>query len=175
LSGRHEYLRGPHQASREAVSEVAPLSGTDLSKPVVVGIAEDALVAFGIAAILHGVADPAVELQKTFAEVIGEYYPGKPIVHKWCGVDAPLAPLDKTVTEAITWMRSIELVLTQIRGSFGGSANLLQLANPRSTECLDSAEYPSPNAITRLFGLTSGRRRRHRRALVAPTLASCCC
>jgi hypothetical protein len=85
-----------------------PLSGTDLSKPVVVGVAEDALVAFGIAAALNGVADPAVELQKNFAEVIGENYPGKPIVHKWCGIDAPLAPLDKTVTEAITLMRSNE-------------------------------------------------------------------
>jgi hypothetical protein len=108
-----EYLRGQDQASREAFSalapprgEVPPLSGTDLSKPVVVGVAEDAVVAFGMAAALRGVADPAVELQKKFAEVIGENYPGKPIVDKWCGVDTSLAPLDKTVTEAITLMRS---------------------------------------------------------------------
>jgi len=108
-----EYLRGRDQASREAFSalapprgEVPPLSGTDLSKLVVVGVAEDAMVAFGMAAALRGVADPAVELQKNFGEVIGENYPGKPIVDKWCGVDAPLAPLDETVTEAITLMRS---------------------------------------------------------------------
>jgi hypothetical protein len=108
-----EYLRGQDQASREAFSalapprgEVPPLSGMDLSKPMVVGVAEDAVVAFGMAAALRGEADPAVELQKTFAEVIGENYPGKPILEKWCGVDVPLAPLDKTVTEAITLMRS---------------------------------------------------------------------
>jgi hypothetical protein len=108
-----EYLRGQDQASREAFSvlapprgEVPPLSGTDLSNPVIVGVAEDAVVAFGMAAALRGEADPAVELQKNFAEVIGENYPGKPIVDKWCGVDVPLASLDKSVTEAITLMRS---------------------------------------------------------------------
>jgi hypothetical protein len=89
-----EYLRGQDQASREAFSVLAPprgevplLSGTDLSKPMVVGVAEDAVVAFGMAAALRGVADPAVELQRLFAEVIGENYPGKRIVDKWCGVD----------------------------------------------------------------------------------------
>jgi hypothetical protein len=71
--------------------EVPALSGTDLSKPVVASVAENAVVAFGMAAALRGVADPAVELQKNFAEVIGENYPGKPIVDKWCGVDTPLA------------------------------------------------------------------------------------
>jgi hypothetical protein len=108
-----EYLRGQDPASRGAFSalapprgEVPPLSGTDLSKPVVVGVAEDAVLAFGVAAALRGVADPAVELQKNFTEVVGENYPGKPIVDKWCGVDVPLAPLDKTVTEAIALMRS---------------------------------------------------------------------
>jgi hypothetical protein len=108
-----EYLRGQDPASREAFSalalprgEVPPLSGTDLGKPAVVGIAEDAVVAFGMAAALNGVADPAVELQKEFAEVIGEDYPGKPIVDKWRGVDVPLAPLDKTVIEATTSLRS---------------------------------------------------------------------
>jgi hypothetical protein len=108
-----EYLRGQDQATREAFTalapphgEVPPLSGTELSKPEVVAIAEDAVVAFGMAAALRGVADPAVELQKNFVEVIGENYPGKPIVDKWCGVDVPLAALDKTVTEAITLMRS---------------------------------------------------------------------
>jgi hypothetical protein len=108
-----EYLREQDQAPREAFSALAPprgevpqLSGTDLSKPVVAGVAEDAVVAFGMAAALRGVADPAVELQKHFAEVIGENYPGKPIVDKWCGVDTPLAPLDKSVTEAIALMRS---------------------------------------------------------------------
>jgi len=108
-----EYSRGQDQASHEAFSalapprgEVPPLSGPDLSKPEVVSVAEDAVVAFGIAATLRGVADPAVELQRNFAEIIGENYPGKPIVDKWCGVDAPLAPLDKTVTEAITLIRS---------------------------------------------------------------------
>jgi hypothetical protein len=108
-----EYLRGQGQASREAFSalapprgEVPPLSGRDLSKPMVVGVAEDAVVAFGMAAALRGAADPAVELQKDFTDIIGENYPGKPIVDKWCGADVPLAPLDKTVTEATTLMRS---------------------------------------------------------------------
>jgi hypothetical protein len=59
-----------------------------------------------MAAVLRGVPDPAVELQKSFAEVIGENYPGKRIVDEWCGVDVPLEPLDKTVTEAIRSMRS---------------------------------------------------------------------
>jgi hypothetical protein len=80
-----EYLRGQDQASREALSalapprgEVPPLSGTDLSKPVVVGVAEDALVAFGIAAALNGVADPAVELPKIFAELSAKTIPASP-------------------------------------------------------------------------------------------------
>jgi hypothetical protein len=73
---------------------------------VVVGFAEDAVVAFGMVAALRGVADPAVELQKSFAEAIDESFPGKRIVDKWCGVDVPLEPLDKTVTEAIRSMRS---------------------------------------------------------------------
>ena len=108
-----EYLRGQHQAYRETFSalapprgEVPPLSGTDLSNAVVVGVAEDAIVAFGMVAALRGVADPAVALQKHFAEVIGGSYPGKTVVDKWCGVDVPLGPLDVTVTEAITLMRS---------------------------------------------------------------------
>jgi hypothetical protein len=108
-----EYLRGQHQAYREAFGalapprgEVPPLSGADLSKPVVVGVAEDSIVAFGMVSALRSVADPAVELQKKLAEVIGENYPGKPIVDKWRGVDAPLGPLDMTVTEAITLLRS---------------------------------------------------------------------
>jgi len=41
-----------------------------------------------------------------FAEIIGDNYPGKLIVDKWRGVDVPLAPLDRTVTEAIVLMRS---------------------------------------------------------------------
>lgn len=108
-----EYVREQGQASHEAFSalapprgEVPPLSGTDLSKAAVVGVAEDAVVAFGMAAALRGVADPVVELQKNLAEVIDENYPGKPIVDKWCGIDVPLAPLDQAVTEAITLMRS---------------------------------------------------------------------
>ena len=107
------YLLGQDQGSREAFSALTPprgevprLSGMDRSKPMVVGVAEDAVVAFGMAAALRGLADPAVELQRNFVEIIGEDYPGKPIVGKLCGVDVPLAPLDKTVTEAITLMRS---------------------------------------------------------------------
>jgi tetratricopeptide (TPR) repeat protein len=108
-----EFLRGQNQASHEAFSalapprgELPPLSGTDLSDPDVVDIAQDAALAFGMAAALSGVADPAVELQKNLAQIVGENYPGKPIVDKWCGVDVPLGPLEKTVTEAITLIRS---------------------------------------------------------------------
>lgn len=106
-----EYLRGQN-AFREEFNvlapprgEIPPLSSADLSKPVI-GLSEDAVVAFGMVAALHGAADPAVELQKKLAEIMGENYPGKSIVDKWHGVDAPLAPLDKTVTEAITLMRA---------------------------------------------------------------------
>jgi hypothetical protein len=108
-----EYLRGQDQASREAFSalapprgEVRPLSNADFGKPSVVGLAEDAALAFGIAAALRRAANPAVELQRNLLRVIGENYPGKPVVDKWCGVDVPLAPLDKTVTEGITLVRS---------------------------------------------------------------------
>jgi len=108
-----EYLRGQDQASREAFSalapprgEVRPLSNADFGKPSVVGLAEDAALAFGIAAALRRAANPAVELQRNLLKVIGENYPGKPVVDKWCGVDVPLAPLDKTVTEGITLVRS---------------------------------------------------------------------
>jgi tetratricopeptide (TPR) repeat protein len=111
-----DYLAGMEyqaQASREAFSalapprgEVPPISGADLTKPFVVGVAEDAVVAFGMAAALRGVPDPAVKLQKELAEVFLENYPGKRIVDEWCGVDTPLEPLDKTVTEAIRLMRS---------------------------------------------------------------------
>jgi hypothetical protein len=58
--------------------EVPPLSGTDLSKPVVLGVAEDALVACGIAAALHGEADPAVELQKNFAQLSAKTFQASP-------------------------------------------------------------------------------------------------
>jgi hypothetical protein len=107
------YLREQNQSSDKVFSalaplrgEVTPLSGTDLGKPLVVGAAEDALVAFGMVAALRGAADPAVELQKNLTEAVSENYPGKSIVDKWRGVDASLAPLDKTVTEGITLMRS---------------------------------------------------------------------
>ena len=110
-----EYLRGQDQASREAFSalapprgEVPPLSSTVLSTPMVVSLAEDAVVAFATAAALRGLGDPAAELQENLAEVIGESYPGKPIVDKLCGVDVPLPPLDKTVTETIALIRSGE-------------------------------------------------------------------
>ena len=108
-----KYGHGQDQASRAAFSplapprgEVSPLSDTDLSKPDVVGGAEDAVLAFAMAAAFRGVADPAVELRKNLTKVIGKSYHGKPIVDKLCGIDVPLAPLEKTVTEAIALMRS---------------------------------------------------------------------
>jgi hypothetical protein len=67
--GRTKLLAKAFSALAPPRGEVPPLSGTDLSKPVVVGVAEDALVAFGIAAALNGVADPAVELQKNFRKL----------------------------------------------------------------------------------------------------------
>ena len=64
------------------------------------------MLAFAMAAAFRGVADPAVELRKNLTKVIGKSYPGKPIVDKLCDIDVPLAPLEKTVTEAIALMRS---------------------------------------------------------------------
>jgi hypothetical protein len=108
-----DYLRKQRQASRDEFSALAPprgelvaLSEADLGKPLVVGVAEDAVLAFGMVAVLRRAADPAVQLQKNLAEAIGENCPGKPIADKWCGVDVPLAPLDAAVSEAIELMRS---------------------------------------------------------------------
>jgi hypothetical protein len=108
-----EYLRGHAQASRETFSalapprgEVRPLSVTDLTLPVVEGAAADAVIGFAMAAALRGAADPIVELQKALAVTIRENYPGKRAVDKFRGVDVPLAPLDKTVAEAIALIRS---------------------------------------------------------------------
>jgi hypothetical protein len=88
--------------------EVPALSGANLSNPSVVGVAEDAVVAFGIAAALRGVADPAVELQTNLEAIVGDNYPGKLVVDKWHGVGVPLAPLDEAITDAIILMRTGE-------------------------------------------------------------------
>ncbi|WP_396604521.1 hypothetical protein ACFLEY_03860 [Bradyrhizobium sp. YCK136] len=116
-----DYLAGAEHVRRERLAaratfnpmapprgEVRPLAAAELADPHVEGVAVDALIAFGVAAALGGATNPAIDLQKNLTEVFGESYPGKCVVDKWCGVNAPLAPLDQTVTEAITliWSRS---------------------------------------------------------------------
>jgi hypothetical protein len=108
-----EYLHGQDQASRDTFSalaphrgEIQPLSPGDLTQPILEGVAADAVIAFGMAAALRGTSDPTIELQKNLAKTIGENYPGKAIVDNWRGIDVPLPPLDKAVSEAITLIRA---------------------------------------------------------------------
>jgi hypothetical protein len=110
-----ECLRGEGQATRDTFSALAPprgevpaLSGAELASPMAEGLAVDALIAFGMASALRGTPDPVIELQKSLTEVVGKSYPGKAIVDKWRGGDAPLAALDKVVSEAIAVLRSDE-------------------------------------------------------------------
>jgi hypothetical protein len=108
-----EHLRRQGQAAPESFNplapprgEIQPLAAADLTQPIVEHLAVDAVIAFGVVAALRGAVDPAVELRKYLIEALGENYPGECVVDKWCGVDAPLAPLDKAVTEAVTLVRS---------------------------------------------------------------------
>lgn len=107
------YLHGQGSSAHAAFNALAPprgevpsLASTELRTAVVKGFAEDAVIAFGVTALLRDVADPAADLQKYLTARFGEDYPGKSIVDKWCGVEVSLAPLDKTVTEAIVLIRS---------------------------------------------------------------------
>lgn len=105
LSGRSEPAREAFNAVTPPRGEVSPLSETDLSKPSVAVVAEDAILAFAIAAALCAMPDPAIALRKTLVEVIDEFYPGKRMMEKLCGVDVLLAPLEGAVIDAIASMR----------------------------------------------------------------------
>jgi hypothetical protein len=108
-----EYLRSQSQAMRESFDimspprgEVPALSTAQLAEPNVEAAAVDAVIAFELAAALKGVENPLVDLQAKFAATFGNEFPGKAVIDKRRGIDSPLGPLDKTVAELITLMRS---------------------------------------------------------------------
>jgi hypothetical protein len=108
-----EYLRSQGKEMRESFDIMSPprgdipaLSSAQLADDNIVGVAADAVIAFGLAAVFRGVADPTVNLLASLTRTFGNQFPGKAVVEKWRGVEAPLQPLDKTVTELVTLMRS---------------------------------------------------------------------
>jgi hypothetical protein len=112
-----ECLREQGLAARETFSALAPprgevpsLTDAELARPTSEGLAIDALLAFRMAAALRGTPDLAIELQKSLTEAVGENYPCKAVVDQWRGVDVPLTPLDKVVSEAIDILRSDQYI-----------------------------------------------------------------
>jgi hypothetical protein len=108
-----EYLRSQGKEMRESFDIMSPprgdvpaLSSAQLAHSNVQEVAADAVVVFGLAAVFQGKADPTVDLLASLARTFGNDFPGKAVVEKWRGVDAPLQTLDKTVTELVTLMHS---------------------------------------------------------------------
>jgi hypothetical protein len=108
-----EYLRSQGKEMRESFDIMSPprgdipaLSSAQLASGDVVGVAADAVIAFGLAAALQGMADPTVDLLASLTRTFGNDFPGKAVVEKWRGADAPLQPLDKTVIELVTLMHT---------------------------------------------------------------------
>ena len=86
--------------------DIPALSSAQLASGDVVGVAADAVIAFGVAAALRGMADTTVDLLANLTRTFGNDFPGKAVVEKWRGADAPLQPLDKTVIELVTLMHN---------------------------------------------------------------------
>lgn len=108
-----EYLRAESQAMRKTFDVFAPargevpvLSTTQLSDPYVTRVAEDAVIAFGLAAALKGAADPTEELQANLRATFGSEFPGSAVVNKWQGLESQLPPLDQIVAEHVPLLRS---------------------------------------------------------------------
>jgi hypothetical protein len=117
-----EYFRLHGKSLRETSNAIVPahgqvpaLSAAQLMDPNVVGVAVDAVLAFGLAAALKARAEPMGHLQASLSGTFGPEFPGKAVVDKWLGTDTQLAPLDQTIVQQVTQLRS-QMHLTPRQG-----------------------------------------------------------